>query len=351
MLAQGFGYRYAVFGHPQQKGNTLNLTKRFIQTTQWAVLLGLWLISVGPRSPVFAHRILDASGKPIPHWVRHPFEFQMCGISLGDKLLDRMAGNVIFRYALIRVHGMPDGLIIGRSATSAQLPPSGGGGGGAGGAGAGGGGMAGMGGGMGMGAGGPGGAGGAGGPGGTEGAGGGTQQFQQQEGSEGAALVAPPWAMAAWVVLDGNHVEWLYRHDTYVMGFMVDRLGFIDGIVVAGSSCPIARTQMGDPSHCIKLGDDARKVMYRYGFPDEMDTYVSSGSGLETASGVQLPGSATVTFRNVTNELRRSYLYKYHDSYNVIFTIQDDRVVRINIWGDPDYFTPQKRIQLRAEKY
>jgi hypothetical protein len=177
-------------------------------------------------------------------------------------------------------------------------------------------------------------------------------QFQQEEGPAGPSLAAPPWALAAWIVLDGNHVEWLYRRSTYVMGFMVDSLGFIDGIVVAGNKCPIAATQVGEPSHTIKLGDDARKVMYRYGLPDGIDTFVSSGGTPSGGGGgVQLPGSATVVFRTVTNELMRSYLYRYQDSYNVIFTVQENKVVRINIWGDPDYFTPPRKAQLRAEKY
>jgi len=290
----------------------------------------------------------------------------------------------------VRVHGMPDGIVVGRSATAAQLPPEGG-------------------------------AGGAGGSGGG-GPGGGTAVFQQTPGEGGQQQMetvvgaetgggpsasAPDWALAAWVVLDGNHVEWLYKRDTYVMGFMVDRLGFIDGIVVAGGYCPIAKTQLADPAHHIKLGDDSRKVMYRYGFPDEIETFVSGGGGAggggeqqaagQAASGggapqgpggqaqdqaqqasgqaqqagaqpggpgagqgggapatggaTQLPGNATVTFRSVTNELRRSYLFKYHDSYNVIFTIQDNKVVRINIWGDPDYFTKDRKLQIREEKY
>jgi len=304
-----------------------------------------------------AHRIIGSDGKPVPHWVRYPFEFQLCGMALGDRVLDRGPGNFIYRYSLLRVHGMPDGLVVGRSATAEQLPPQAG----AGGA---------------MGPGGPAAPGGMGA--GPAGMGpGGPAVFAQQPAAEGglalgaappgaqpaevagaaaaggevAAAPAPAWATAAWVVLDGNHVEWLYRRSTYVMGFVVDRLGFIDGIVVAGSECPIARTQLGDPAHCIKLGDDARKVMYRYGFPDEIETFVSSGGQPSGGEGMQIPGSATVTFRSVTNELRRSYLFKYHDSYNVIFTIQDNKVVRINIWGDPDYFTPERRQQIREERY
>ncbi len=52
----------------------------------------------------------------------------------------------------------------------------------------------------------------------------------------------PDWASAVTVRLDGNHVEWLYKRDTYSMGFVVDRLGFVDAIVVAGTASPIANT-------------------------------------------------------------------------------------------------------------
>jgi hypothetical protein len=98
----------------------------------------------------------------------------------------------------------------------------------------------------------------------------------------------PDWASAITVQLDNNHVQWLYKRDTYAMGFVVDRLGFVDAIVVAGIESPIARTQLEDPVHTVRLGDDLRKVLFRYGYPDTIETYpvnVSATAGTGGAGG------------------------------------------------------------------
>jgi len=67
----------------------------------------------------------------------------------------------------------------------------------------------------------------------------------------------------------------------------------------------------------------------------------SSGGG-----GAQLNGS--VSFGTVTNELRRTFIFYYHDSYNVMFTLRDHKVVRINIFGDPDHFNPERKVYYRT---
>jgi hypothetical protein len=41
---------------------------------------------------------------------------------------------------------------------------------------------------------------------------------------------------------------------------------------------------------------------------------------------------------------------RYEQSYNVVFSIVNLRVVRIYIFGDPDFFNAQRRKQLR-ERY
>jgi len=380
--------------------------------------------------PTLAHQLIGPDGLPQKHWVRYPFEFQLCGVSLGDKVLDRETGNYVLRYCLFRVHGNPTAVVVGSGGLApAQTPPGGVGAGGGGGEAAmmggagGGGGMGGPGGGMG----GPGG--GMGGPGGGEGGGGGQAQAVSAGGP------APAWALAAWVAVDENHCEWLYQRDTYTMGFVVDRLGFIDQIVVAGTQCKIAATQLGDPAHCVRLGDDTQRVFLRYGIPDDIQTYVSGGggggggaamgagggggggaegggmggpgggmggpgggmggpgggmggpgggsgmgepggmeggmggpgmgmggggpqgggaqqaaaTGLTFSSGgggAQLNGS--VSFGTVTNELRRTFIFYYHDSYNVMFTLRDHKVVRINIFGDPDHFNPERKVYYRT---
>lgn len=421
-----------------------------MRTRPFAVSITVLITAVGitfSLSPAPAHEIIGPDGTPQKHWVRYPFEFQLCGIGLGDKALDREAGNYLLRYCLFRVHGNPTAVVVGSGGLApSQTPP-----GGVGGAGGEGGGMAGgpMGGGGPMGAGmgggpmgggamgggamggGPGMGGEMGGMGGPGGGGGGPGGGQQAQGLS-AGGPAPAWALAAWVAVDENHCEWLYYRSTYTMGFVVDRLGFIDQIVVAGTQCPIAATQLNDPQHRIRLGDDVQRVLLRYGYPDDIETYVSSGGGgggglpagaggggggaaaggpggmpgggeggmmgpmgpgggsgmggemggMGGEGGMMGPGgpggmtggpmggggpgggggggggpslsfsggggggaglSGSVSFQGVTNQLRRTYIFYYHDSYNVIFTLRDNKVVRINIFGDPDHFNRARR--------
>lgn len=361
---------------------------------------------------VYAHRHMMEDGSPARHWVRYPFEFQLCGINLGTRAVDRDNVNNVYRYCLFRVHGNPSGVIRGLgTVTAAQTPPGGGGGmmggpgGGAAGAGApGAGGPGGMGGMAGAGAPGggagaaPGGRGGGGGPAGgaaaPAGGGGGPAA------GGGAGGVIPDWALACAVALDENHVEWVYRRPTFTMGFVVDRLGFVDGIVVAGTRCDIAQTQLGDPEHCVRLGDGFRDVSYRYGYPDEIVTYIGGAgggaaggpgggggmaggaggapmggmggmpsgggpAGMPGAGGAGAPGGGapaglgglesldqrTVTITEGTNTLSRTFQMRYHDTYNVIFDIRDNSVVRIFIFGDPDHFNLQRRKDYRSASF
>jgi len=131
----------------------------------------------------------------------------------------------------------------------------------------------------------------------------------------------PDWAAAIAVPLDANHVQWMYKRENYVMGFVVDRLGYVDAIIAAGTESPIARTQLEDPVHTVKLGDDLRKVVFRYGYPDTIEAD---------------PGPS------------RTFEMRYTQSYNVVFTIRNNRVARMYIFGDPDFFNELRRRQFRV---
>jgi hypothetical protein len=254
----------------------------------------------------------------------------LCGIGLGTKAVDKDRFNRIDRYGLFAMHGNPTAVVVptaGGTVTVNQQPP---------------------------------------------------EVASLFPSDPGGGL--PDWAAAITVQLDNNHVQWLYRRDTYSMGFVVDRLGFVDAIVVAGVFSPIAQTQLEDPIHTIKLSDDLRKVLFRYGYPDTIETYqinaaagiqagaidnevaetraaVAAGGGVPSPGGVgngavpegaiqqaaenAVVGSATSAFR--TFEVR------YEQSYNVVFTIRNNRVVRIYIFGDPDFFNEQRRQALRTQ--
>jgi hypothetical protein len=180
----------------------------------------------------------------------------------------------------------------------------------------------------------------------------------------------PGWALAVTVKLDNNHVQWLYNRGTYSMGFVVDRLGFVDAIIVAGIESDITRTQLEDPVHTVKLGDDLRKVLFRYGYPDDVvplasdptatanDTTGAPGAAAAGAAGAAAgpaggegggeAGGGITADAAGTNGAFRTFDLRYEQSYNVVFTIRNNRVVRVYIFGDPDFFNAQRRNQLRT---
>jgi hypothetical protein len=335
-----------------------------------------------PRS-VAPARVRRAARPIVPRWVRYPLEFQLCGIGLGTRAVDKDRFNRIDRYGLFAMHGNPTAVVVPVVTQTA---------GGAGGPGGPGGGPPGAGGPP-PGAGGPpGGFPGAGGP---PGAGGApaaaiaapqsltVQQTPPLAGSElfptsqGGGL--PDWASAITVQLDNNHVQWLYKRETYAMGFVVDRLGFVDAIVVAGIESPIARTQLEDPVHTVRLGDDLRKVMFRYGYPDTVETYpvnITASVGVGAAGGAGGPGGGPPGGGGPPpgvggppggfpgaggppgadagaagaggNGVFRTFEVRYEQSYNVVFTIRNNRVARIYIFGDPDFFNESRRQRFRT---
>ena len=324
---------------------------------------------IPPRPPGAAPRIPQPTIAPfpvttartpkptIPSWVRYPLEFQMCGIGIGTRAVDKDQFNRIDRYGLFAMHGNPTAVVVptgeGGGVTITQTPPE----------------VAAL--------------------------------FpQDQDGG------LPNWAAAITVGLDNNHVAWLYNRDTYAMSFIVDRLGFVDAIVVAGTYSPIAKTQLEDPLHTVQLGDDLRKVLFRYGYPDTLETYAvqaiagagavtggagagqggegsSSGSegsgGRSSGSSGSSPGGGSSGSSSSSgssgssssgsssseggssggegggggagvagNAGFRTFELRYEQSYNVVFTIRDNRVVRIYIFGDPDFFNMQRRRALRT---
>jgi ketosteroid isomerase-like protein len=48
------------------------------------------------------------------------------------------------------------------------------------------------------------------------------------------------------------------------------------------------------------------------------------------------------------NNAYRTFELRYEQSYNVVFTIRNNRVVRIYIFGDPDFFNDRRRRLFRA---
>lgn len=286
-----------------------------------------------------------AAAKPktvIPKWVRYPLEFQLAGIGLGSRAVDKDNRNRIDRYGLFAIHGNPTAIVVptstGGSVSVNQQPP---------------------------------------------------EVAALFPGSENGHL--PSWAAAVTVQLDSGHVEWLYRRETYSMGFVVDRLGYVDAIVLAGTHSPIGKTQLEDPTHSVKLGDDLRKVLFRYGYPDTIETYsinvsagASSGGGAAAGANPEMggapgapqgdplfqgnaqmlppapgmpgagapgapPSETMAGGGGASNSAFRTFELRYEQSYNIVFSIRNNRVVRIYIFGDPDFFNKENRENLRTK--
>jgi len=322
----------------------------------------------------------------VPQWVRYPLEFQLCGIGLGTKAVDKDRFNRIDRYGLFALHGNPTAVvlpIIGATAGGGAAAGGAAGGAGAGGA--------------------PGGAP-TGGPGGAQnggaaGAGAAVSTTTNLTLQQTPPIVStlfpssqlgglPDWALAITVDLKPGEVEWLYKRDTFAMGFVVDKFGYCEAIIAAGYRSPIARTQQEDPIHTVKLGDDFRKVLFRYGYPDDevplgpdvaaansVTGTPGGGAGGGAAGGA--PGGAAGIGGGGTrgggaatgaptgagaaggagggaataapdNGAFRTYDLRYDQTYNTVFTIRNNRVVRIYIFGDPDFFTDERRNSLRT---
>lgn len=151
----------------------------------------------------------------------------------------------------------------------------------------------------------------------------------------------PDWAHPVWVPMMPEEALWVYRRGPVVLGFVFDRDGYVVSIAVAGEKCDWARTAMGDPHRQIKLGDDYRRVVSRYGYPAHTRTYnrvdrtwastlsldaVRAGFGgignasrdliLHYGPYVQGPTSARLTTQG----------------NNIEFTLRDMKVVRMHIW-------------------
>jgi hypothetical protein len=314
-----------------------------------------------PRFPISIApaRIGSATRNAPPRWVRYPLEFQLGGVSLGTLAVNKDRFNRIDRYGLFAMHGNPTAIVVPVRQAAVTGGPGG----------------------MGMGGpppgmgGPPGGGGGGGQTAGTSDVMPGTLSVQQQPPEFSPRFAdsqngsVPAWANAALVDLDENHVLWLYNRGTYAMGFAVDRLGYVDAIVVAGTQSGIANTQLEDPEHTIRLGDDLRKVMFRYGYPDSFNTYtVSTGGGAGGgAPGGGAPGGMGGPPGGMggppgggapggggaggggTNNINRVFELRYEQSYNVVFTVSYNRVVRMYIFGDPDYFNEARRNRLRTQ--
>ncbi len=138
----------------------------------------------------------------------------------------------------------------------------------------------------------------------------------------------PIWALPVWVEVEPGEVEWLYQKGPVILGFVLDRDGYIQVIAVAAENCNYARTALWQPHKYVKLGDDFKQVLYRYGFADESVTFMNTGPG-EATPGT---GSVTVSFAGTSRVFSRDVILRYTEDNNIAFTLHNMKVTRIHIW-------------------
>jgi len=142
----------------------------------------------------------------------------------------------------------------------------------------------------------------------------------------------PDWAAPVWVPMQRSESLWVYKVKAVVLGFVIDRDGYVVAIAVAGNKCSFARTAGWAPNRSVKLGDDYKEVISRYGYPEKTTSY---DPGVWVASH----GSAGPTLGGGIANASRNLILHYGVTGNIEFLLLDMKVVRIHIW-EPEMREP-----------
>jgi hypothetical protein len=155
-------------------------------------------------------------------------------------------------------------------------------------------------------------------------------------GGAGSGGVFPTWALPLWVTLRAGETEWVYngsrnpKHKSpVVMGFVLDRDGFITLISIAGKKCSYAATAGNNPGKRIVLGDEFEDILRRYQWPDEFITFSAAGDTVAQP----FTGQIAVAFAEGGSIVSRDLILRYRERSNVAFTLHNMKVTRIHIWS------------------
>ncbi len=140
------------------------------------------------------------------------------------------------------------------------------------------------------------------------------------------AAIVPNWALPVYIETQPGDMMWIYQRGPITLGFLLDLDGYVQDIAVAADRCNYVRTANWQPHKYVKLGDHYSRVLQRYGWADETNTYTASGLG----GGAAAP---SVSFSGTDMTFSRDCVLRYTEGGNNIdFTLHDFRVVRIHIW-------------------
>ncbi len=145
-------------------------------------------------------------------------------------------------------------------------------------------------------------------------------------GGQAQAGAVPNWALPVYIDTLPGEIMWIYQRGAVTLGFLVDLDGYVQAIAVAADECSYVRTANWQPHKYVKLGDYYSRVLQRYGWPDQTNTYTASGLGGVAAA-------PSVSFSGTSMTFSRDCVMRYTEGGNNIdFTLHDFRVVRIHIW-------------------
>ncbi len=145
-------------------------------------------------------------------------------------------------------------------------------------------------------------------------------------GLQAQAAGVPNWALPVYIDTRAGEMMWMYQRGPVTLGFLLDLDGYVQAIAVAADRCNYVRTAGWQPHRYVKLGDHYSRVLQRYGWADQTNTYTVTGLG----GGAAAP---SVSFSGTNMTFSRDCVMRYTEGGNNIdFTLHNFRVVRIHIW-------------------
>ena len=127
-------------------------------------------------------------------------------------------------------------------------------------------------------------------------------------GTYGAEATNVDWGSVSQVQLTSKETRWCYGRSGVSLVVVLDRDGFVTAVAVGGKNCSWARTALGEPLRTIKLGDSFKRVIERYGYPQ--DTTVLPGASFSHDSVLHFGYNQNVDFTLRDMKVRQIYIWE-----------------------------------------